>query len=248
MNSPFRIVAWNIRAGGGQRAVEIAEALIALEPQAVVLSEFRSTAPSQFIAKALAQNGLTSQQDTCGEVPSGKNGLLVAARGPIKRLSLRRRPTEPGRWCIVRLEDPRLAIGGMHIPNQHTGRKPGFHDAVVDLAQRWRGGHAVLLGDTNSGQIGIDEETPVFNRRTHHWFESLGQAGWIDGFRHLNPETRSYTWYSHRDNGFRLDQAFVNRSLRPHLKSVEHIWLGATDRRRDALSDHAALVADFGPI
>ncbi|MEM6901088.1 MAG: endonuclease/exonuclease/phosphatase family protein [Pseudomonadota bacterium] len=247
MAEALRLVAWNIRAGGGKRADGISNALIKLRPHAIVLCEFRSTPPSQSIAAALADAGLRHQLATCCEVPPGKNALLIAAREPIKLVLLRRRPDEPGRWAMARLQISDLVIGGMHIPNQHTGRKPGYHDAVVDLARRWRHVPAVLMGDTNSGQIGIDEETPVFNRRTHNWFEKLGEAGWADGFRHFYPERREYTWYSHRGKGFRLDQAFLSRPLLLRLQSVQHRWLGATGKRRDALSDHAALIVDFDP-
>ena len=147
---------------------------------------------------------------------------------------------------MVRLQTNGLAIGAMHIPNQHTGRKPGYHDAVLDLAKRWRGGPAILAGDTNSGQIEIDEETPVFNKRTHNWFDRLNQTGWADGFRHLHPLRRDYTWYSHRGNGFRLDQAFLSPALLSQPFAVRHIWPGETAARRDVLSDHAALVLDIG--
>ncbi|MEO0883962.1 MAG: endonuclease/exonuclease/phosphatase family protein [Pseudomonadota bacterium] len=248
MAEPFRLVAWNIRAGGGHRASRIAAALIDLSPDAVVLSEFRSTPPSQLIATDLVAAGLIHQQSTCGEVPLGKNALLIAAGEPLKRVALHRRPAEPGRWRMVRLQRSGLAVGGMHIPNQHTGRKPGYHDAVAALAERWRGGPGLLVGDTNSGRIGADEETPVFNKRTDGWFGRMARAGWIDGFRHLHPDQCEYTWYSHRGNGFRLDQVFLNRALTPYLRSVEHRWLGRSDQRRDELSDHAALIVDFAPL
>lgn len=247
MNNPFRLVAWNIRAGGGKRADLIARALIGLAPDVIVLSEFRSGGPSRLIAGDLAAAGFGAQCDTLAETPPNTNTVFVAARAPLRRVGLRHRPTEPGRWLMVREQARRIAIGAMHIPNQHTGRKPGYHDRVAALAARWTGGPALLVGDTNSGRIGIDEETPVFNRRTHKWFDRLQDAGWQDGFRMLHQNRRDYTWYSHRNNGFRLDQVFVNPGLARHLKRVEHIWPPHPDApaRRDGLSDHALLCVDF---
>ncbi len=247
MSAPFRLVAWNIRAGGGKRAQLIGQVLCKLQADFVVLSEFRSGLPSQLIAEALAKGGLGHQMSATNEVKPNTNAVMVASKASLKRLGLRAGPEEPGRWLMVREGIRSLAVGAMHIPNQHTGRKPGYHNALVDLAARWRDKPALLVGDTNSGRIGIDEEKPVFNKRTDAWFDRLEAAGWQDGFRSLYPTVKDYTWYSHRDNGFRLDQVFVSPRLRQHLKDVRHFWPPHPDQpgRRDGLSDHALLVVDF---
>lgn len=87
----------------------------------------------------------------------------------------------------------------------------------------------------------------MFNRRTDTWFARFEALGWQDGFRALYPAKREYTWYSHHNNGFRLDQVFVSPALGAHLKEVRHIWPAHPEQpgRRDGLSDHAMLVADF---
>jgi exonuclease III len=105
----------------------------------------------------------------------------------------------------------------------------------------------LLIGDTNSGRPALDEENAVFGPRYADWFDRMERAGWRDAFRHRHGERREYTWYSpNRGNGFRLDEAFVNRALLPRLVSVRHEWgRHPLDRRRDALSDHAALIVDF---
>lgn len=244
---PFRLVAWNIRAGGGKRAAEIAEAIVHMKPDIVALSEYRSGPPSRSIAARLAEAGLGGQADTLGQVKKNTNALLVAMDTPVRRVGLKAPPTEPGRWLMVRGGQRQIAVGAMHIPNQHTGRKPAYHDSVVDVAQRWRGGPALFVGDTNSGRFGLDEENPVFNYRTDDWFDRLERAGWADGFRAVHGDRREYTWYSHRNNGFRLDQVFVNRALASHLVDVRHVWPEHPDQpgRREGLSDHAALIADF---
>ncbi len=243
----FRLVSWNIRAGGGRRAAAILDAISNFGPDAVILSEFRATAPSQAIADGLSDIGPSHQINTTNKVEPQANALLIAANTPMRRIALRAKPEEPGRWAMVRLEAPKLALGAMHIPNQHTGRKPQFHDAVLDLARRWRGGPALMAGDTNSGQIGIDEERPVFNKRTHAWFDNLQDAGWVDAFRARHGGKREYTWYSPGfNNGFRLDQAFLSRELHTSLLGIEHRWIPCADSgRRDGVSDHAALLLDL---
>jgi exonuclease III len=243
----MRIVAWNIRAGGGRRAGGLARQLTRWQADVVVLSEFRATPPSRALAAALAAAGLTHQLTTADRARPRTNALLVAARWPLRRLRLRAAPAEPRRWLAVAVAAPHpVALGAMHVPNRASGRKYPFLDAVLACARRWRRGPALLLGDTNSGRRGVDEEVAVFSAREEGWIDALAGCGWRDAFRHLRADARAYTWYSPNGrNGFRIDQAFLNPALLSRLLTTTHVWGGAAGRRRrDALSDHAALLVD----
>jgi exodeoxyribonuclease-3 len=245
----MRIVSWNIRAGGGRRVAGIEAQLRRWQPDVVALCEFRATPPSDWLAAALATNGLLYQYSTAGSHALNANALLVASRWPLRRLRLRAAPVEPGRWLLVSIAAPApFVLGAMHIPNLVTGRKYPFLDAVSELTGRWRRGPALLVGDTNCGRPGLDEETPVFGPRTEAWLQGLADRGWADAFRHLRGDERVYTWYSpNAGNGFRLDQAFVNRRLLSRLRDARYEWGRPPDdaARRDALSDHAALLLDL---
>jgi exonuclease III len=231
----MRIVAWNIRAGGGQRVGRIARQLSRWAPDVVALSEYRATPPSARLARSLAQHGLAHQLTTADGRAPGRNALLVAARWPLRRVRLGAAPVDPSRWLVALVQSPvPLVLGAMHVPNRVTGLKYPFLDAVLSCARRWRRGPALFVGDTNSGRRTVDEETPAFNAR---------EEGWIDA----RADARVYTWYSPNGrNGFRIDQAFVNAALLAHLEDAAYVWGGASRRgRRDALSDHAALVVDL---
>jgi exonuclease III len=244
----MRVVAWNIRAGGGERAGGIGRQLARWGPDVVALSEFRATPPSRALAEALARQGLAHQLTTARPQDPGVNALLVAARWPLQPLRLRAQPREPARWLVVRVQSPLpLVVGAMHVPNRVSGRKWPFLDAVLGCARGWTHGPALFAGDTNSGRRDIDEESPAFNAREEGWIDALAGCGWHDAFRHLSPGTRAYTWYSPNGrNGFRIDQAFVNAALLAHLEGAAYLWGGAGRRgRRAALSDHAALLVDL---
>jgi len=244
----LRVVAWNICAGGGRRGEALAAQLRRWRPDVAALCEFRATPPSVALARALAGLGLSHQLATAHPAAASANGLLVASRWPLRRIRDRHAPREPGRFLLVAVAAPRpFALGAMHVPNRVTGRKWPFLDAVLAVAERWRGGPALLLGDTNSGRPGIDEESPAFNEREGSWIESLERAGWRDGFRHLRGAARAYTWYSpNAGNGFRLDQAFLNPGLLRHLDRARYTW--GRRGRATALSDHAALLLDLQTI
>ena len=251
----LRFVAWNIRAGGGRRIDGIAAQLAAWAPDVVALSEVRATPPSLALACSLREVGLEYQRTTADPRLPQTNALLVASRWPLRPVSLRAggAPAEPLRWLLLRVTAPEacggpFAVGAMHVPNYVSARarKLDFLAAMLRLVHRWRGGPALLAGDTNTGRIGVDEASPVFDRRHHDWMEAMHRR-WPDAFRRSQgDQSRGYTWYSpNAGNGFRLDQAFVHPAMAARLRGARHEWGRNGPGRRDALSDHAALLVDF---
>ncbi len=244
----MRIVSWNIRAGGGRRVEQIASQLRRWRLDVVALSEFRGTPPSQQLASRLHTSGLVHQRNTADPAHATANRLLLASRWPLRRVRVRGRGPEAGRWLLARVDAPqRVALGTLHVPNMVSGRKYPFLAAVLRISKRWSAGPALFAGDTNSGRTGIDEESPAFTAREERWIDEMEHAGWPDAFRLLHPRARAYTWYSpNGGNGFRLDQAFVNPGLLPRLRGVRYVWgTTANAERRDALSDHAAMIVDL---
>lgn len=246
-----RILAWNIRAGGGKRIVGILDQIHAWQPTIIGLSEFRGTAASQWVATRLAEIGYPFQQTTTDQTAPTKNALLLAAKVPLCPIHLPHMPQNAERWLPVQVETvPALTVGLMHVPNYTTPtRKYPYLDALLQMAAGWQGGPAIILGDANCGKHAIDEAKPSAPKfqREHDWMVGMEARGWIDAFRHIHGNRREYTWYSHRDNGFRLDHAFCSPTLADAIVDVQHAWggLGADATKRTALSDHAALIIDL---
>ena len=245
----MRIVSWNIRAGGGKRIDGISTQLQRWQPDVVALSEFRGTKPSQQLAQALRGAGFNYQLTTVDPERPATNALLLASSYPLKLIQTAGFQEMLTRWLLAAMATaPPIVIGVMHVPNRVTGKKYLFHENVLSVAKKWPYDHGLLIGDTNSGKPGIDEESPTFNRKEAGWLESLAAEGWIDAFRHLHGDERVYSWYSPNGrNGFRLDQAFANQHLLPSVLAMRYEWGRAEEHneRRDALSDHAAIVVDI---
>ena len=245
----MRIVAWNIRAGGGRRVADIARQLERWQPDVVTLSEFRGTPPSQQLAHDLAELGLGHQLLATNPDRPAVNGLLLASRYPLRPLELPHAPQEPQRWLLAEVATVKpFWLGSMHIPNYVTGRKQLYHQAVLTVVETWELGPALVIGDTNSGLPNLDEETRVFGPQEAGWLRALHEYGWLDAFRHHKGEERVFTWYSpNGGNGFRLDQAFINADLIQHVSDIGYAWGKTADsnQRRDALSDHAAILLDL---
>ena len=275
----MRLIYWNIRAGGGVRAAQIAAQLKRWRPDVVGLSEFRGTPASQSLAAALAEQGLRHQLAATDPTHPPRNAVFLASRNPLRRIALKRAPLEPCRWLVAtttagpgpirqnnsvngskpssrlpggtanRQNDVRkLTVGVMHAPNFVTGRKQDFFSAVLATSAGWRGGPVVLGGDTNTGVPPLDGPPEVFHDWEVEWIHRLRDNGWYDAFREAHPRTAAPTWYSpNRQTGYRLDQVFVNAPLRGAVRSVRYSWGRARPptARRDALSDHAALILDI---
>ena len=76
--SGMRLLAWNIRQGGGSRLPQIADALSRHEADILVLSEYRGGEAAVRLLAALATLGY--RHATRLAPPSGRSGVLIAAR------------------------------------------------------------------------------------------------------------------------------------------------------------------------
>ncbi len=93
----------------------------------------------------------------------------------------------------------------------------------------------VICGDLNVAHKEIDLKNPKTNRKNagftdeeREGFSNLLACGFIDTFRHFNPDiTEAYTWWSYRfrarekNAGWRIDYFLVSERLLSRLKSAK---------------------------
>ncbi|NND15077.1 MAG: exodeoxyribonuclease III [Eudoraea sp.] len=104
-----------------------------------------------------------------------------------------------------------------------------FKDYVIGLKKSTP--NLVVCGDYNVCHQAIDIHDPVRNKNVsgflpveRQWMTDFLSSGFIDSFRHLNPEPHNYTWWSYRANsrsnnkGWRLDYAIVSDPLASRLQ------------------------------
>ena len=245
-----RIVSWNIRAGGGKRIELIAQQLSDWNADVVGLCEFRGTPASMWLQSELESLGLRYQSTTVDRANAPLNRLLIASKWPITPLNAPVITKFSQLWLPVHIESPEPFVFCMvHIPTySFAGRgKYKFHDSILRVARNWHDGPAIISGDTNTGRIGIDEQNPVFSKESDSWMVSMEKNNWSDAFRYIYKDQRAYTWYSpNAGNGFRLDQAFINKDLLGRLVEIKYVWSEHPNTtRRDAVSDHAAILIDL---
>jgi len=89
----------------------------------------------------------------------------------------------------------------------------------------------IISGDYNICHRAIDIHNPKSNAKSsgflpaeREWMEAFINSGYVDSFRHLNPDPHHYTWWSYRAGargknlGWRIDYNMVSRQLSDKIK------------------------------
>ncbi|MBT5517109.1 exodeoxyribonuclease III, partial [Candidatus Peregrinibacteria bacterium] len=130
----------------------------------------------------------------------------------------------------------------VYIPNGGRGDhrieyKLNYYDEMLDLLEKRRaaGENLVICGDFNTAHTEIDLARPRANVNVtgflpveRAWLDKFVGAGYVDTFRHLNPETTgAYSWWSYRSAarkrnvGWRIDYFYVNEEFMDKVKNSE---------------------------
>jgi exodeoxyribonuclease-3 len=136
----------------------------------------------------------------------------------------------------------KLAILSVYVPNGGKGPhrlayKFDFLDALLLKmnALRANGYSVVVCGDINIAHEAIDlahperhEEDTGFLPEERAWLDGLINQGYIDVFRHLNPDrSGAYTYWDQRfhararNSGWRIDYFFISPDLLPKVKKAD---------------------------
>lgn len=165
--------------------------------------------------------------------------------------------TSEGR--ILTLELPDFYLVNVYTPNskpdlarlelREKDWDPNFVKYLKDLEKTKP---VVTCGDFNAAHEEIDLARPKTNHHSAGFTDeerqgvtNLLNAGFVDTFRFLHPDTARYTWWSHwgnaRENniGWRIDYFFISDKLKNKLKSAE-----IHEKYRG--SDHCPLSIELG--
>ena len=230
----MRLLAWNIRQGGGSRLPRIAEALKLHDADVVVLSEYRGGPSALRLCAAL--HALGYRHATTVVPPPSRNGVLVAARHPFHEhgavdIGL------PEPFRMVRVDFATFRLLGIYMPNLIA--KTPYWEALIAALSSQSANRALAIGDFNTCRAYLDEAGAI--DPTAHYMDTIEQIGFHDLWRHRYPERREYSWFSTRSNGFRIDHAFLSPDLAASAGTIHY----SHEERVAGLSDHSPLILEL---
>lgn len=159
---------------------------------------------------------------------------------------------------MIRLDFDQLSVMSVYFPSGTTGDirqtfKYKFLDDFQQLSNQLlkETPKLVVCGDYNICHRAIDIHNPKTNANSsgflpeeREWMENFINSGYVDSFRHLNPDPHNYTWWSFRANsraknlGWRIDYNMVSEALAPYIS-------GAKILNEAVHSDHCPVVVEL---
>lgn len=143
-----------------------------------------------------------------------------------------------GRILITEFDN--FVLYNIYFPNgqrdeERLKYKLDFYDSLLE---HWNkevenGKKLLICGDYNTAHTPMDiknakanEKTSGFLQIERDWIDKFIRSGYTDTYRHFNPESIEYSWWSNmfksreRNVGWRIDYHFVSNNLLPNVKST----------------------------
>lgn len=231
----MKLISWNVNGLRACAGKGFGESFKALDADVVCLQETKMQAGQL----DLEFNGYESYWNYADK--KGYSGTAIYTR--IKPLSVSNdigidEHDHEGRVITMEFDDFYLVC--VYVPNSQDELKrltyrmkweDDFRSYVSGLAEK-KG--VVICGDLNVAHNDIDIKNPASNRHNAGFtdeergkFNALLDAGFVDSWRMLNPDTVKYSWWSYRfkarerNAGWRIDYFIVSESMKDRISGAE---------------------------
>ena len=231
----MKLISWNVNGLRACAGKGFGESFKALDADVVCLQENKMQAGQL----DLEFDGYESYWNYADK--KGYSGTAIYTR--IKPLSVSNdigidEHDHEGRVITMEFDDFYLVC--VYVPNSQDELKrltyrmkweDDFRSYVSGLAEK-KG--VVICGDLNVAHNEIDIKNPSSNRHNAGFtdeergkFNALLDAGFVDSWRMLNPDTVKYSWWSYRfkarerNAGWRIDYFIVSESMKDRISGAE---------------------------
>ena len=231
----MKLISWNVNGLRACAGKGFGESFKALDADVVCLQETKMQAGQL----DLEFDGYESYWNYADK--KGYSGTAIYTR--IKPLSVSNdigidEHDHEGRVITMEFDDFYLVC--VYVPNSQDELKrltyrmkweDDFRSYVSGLAEK-KG--VVICGDLNVAHNEIDIKNPASNRHNAGFTDeergklnALLDAGFVDSWRMLNPDTVKYSWWSYRfkarerNAGWRIDYFIVSESMKDRISGAE---------------------------
>ncbi len=235
----MRLISWNVN---GVRAVlkkDFLESLATMNPDALCLQETKAQ-DDQVVEALVEVEGYHIYTNSA--VKKGYSSTAILSK--TKPLSVRNdmgieEHDQEGR--VIALEYKDFFLVTVYTPNSGSElkrleyRQQWDADFLAYLKVLEKEKPVVVCGDLNVAHRDIDlaRPKPNYNKSAGYTqaeidgLDNLVAAGFVDTYRHLNPETVKYSWWSYRAGaraknvGWRIDYFLASEALTKKVKAVD---------------------------
>ncbi|AQW86381.1 exodeoxyribonuclease III (exonuclease III) [Campylobacter pinnipediorum subsp. caledonicus] len=232
----MKLISWNVN---GLRAVVSKNAFEWLDehkPDFLALQEIKAKQddiPAQMYNLGFSEINSNSAQK------AGYSGVMSLSKFQTSCLKSQFFDDTEGRVLEHRFGD--IVLFNIYFPNgqkddERLKHKMDFYAAFLKYCNEIldSGKHVIFCGDVNTAHQEIDLKNPKANSKTsgflpieRAWIDEVLSNGFIDTFRHFNPDKiDAYSWWSYRfgarakNVGWRIDYFFVSQGLKDRLKNA----------------------------
>lgn len=192
------------------------------------------------------------------------NGVAFLSKQPMSGIEICPAPFDAalgarvlvGQWGPVKIVNL-YAVNGKELGSpQFASKEAWFQQLQAYLQQQDLKNTPVLVcGDLNVAPTDLDAPNPLervkellLSPEERAWFASIIELGFVDCFRSLYPEERTFSWWDYRqlsfqrNKGLRIDFILVNERL--HKRCVA-CRMDRDERKGEKPSDHIPVTAEF---
>lgn len=216
----MRLLALNVGMPEADRAVQVANAMLAESPHVVVLAEVAKGEAARLLRDTLKAGGLGATVKGHLDPPLIPHTVAVASAPAHDAV---RQPFEGGRFasCALEVELDGIVLLAVHAPAREWR---AFRDtALVPHLAMLAGGRAVVAGTFASD--GTDPALP----------------GWTDAFEVIHPSSNEGTVEAADGAIVRADRVLVSAPLAAAIRDARIVHAPRTA----GLTSHAAVVVDL---
>ena len=239
----MKLVTWNVNGIRACQKKGFLEFFAKEKPDILCLQETKAH-PEQLDENLIHPMSYKSYWTSCS-IRKGYSGVVTYTHLPVSKESHGigiERFDQEGRFIVTEIGD--ILLYNVYFPNgksrqqRHEYKQDFLKEFLQHLMEPLKQGRKVIVvGDYNVAHLEIDVYDPKglsnesgFLPEERQWFSRFLESGFVDGFRHFQPQARDrYSWWSYRERarlanrGWRIDYICVSENLKPYLKDAD-IW------------------------
>ena len=249
------LISWKVNGLRAALKKDFLESFKRLDADIVALQEIKIQEP-QLTGEMKSIEGYESHW-SYATVKKGYSGVAAYTRMKPKNIQHGiGKPKFDNEGRILELDFNDFIFFNVYFPNGQMSEerlqyKLDFYEAFFNYADEYKkqGRSLIITGDYNTAHNEIDLKNPKANENTsgflrieRDWLDRISANGYVDTYRHFNPDTVKYSWWTYRfkardrNIGWRIDYFFVTQNI------IDKGWIKETTINNDIYgSDHCPI-------